>query len=240
MFIIANWVTQPFTVQLSLVSFRTAVETLGKLCECLDLREYAARMIHPLMRILDTAPELHTAAMDTLTAIVTQMGRDYLIFVPAVYKVGVMFLQRVFFKNIKNSFATFQFNFSFSIICDCYNNESFNNNTIYCICYVDLFVIQIKHLSFVLQVLAKSKISHQKYDCVVTRIQKGGFSLEFNNELQRKRQQMKSSVEEDESAAVSDRTRKLHVSANNLQKVNCDLKPIQSYHCKLAKNHVQR
>ena len=31
---------------------------------------------------------------------------------------------------------------------------------------------------------------------------------------------MKSSVEEDESAAVSDRTRKLHVSANNLQKVN--------------------
>lgn len=51
---------------------------------------------------------------------------------------------------------------------------------------------------------------------------------------------MKSSVEEDESAAVSDRTRKLHVSANNLQKVNCDLNPIQSYHCKLAKNHVQR
>lgn len=95
-----------------MVSFRTAVETLGKLCECLDLREYAARMIHPLMRILDTAPELHTAAMDTLTAIVTQMGRDYLIFVPAVYKVEVMFLQRaalqsVFLKNIKNSFATF-------------------------------------------------------------------------------------------------------------------------------------
>lgn len=79
-----------------MVSFRTAVETLGILCECLDLREYAARMIHPLMRILDTAPELHTAAMNTLTAIVTQMGRDYLIFVPAVYKVGVIFF---FFAN---------------------------------------------------------------------------------------------------------------------------------------------
>ena len=95
-----------------MVSFRTAVETLGILCECLDLREYAARMIHPLMRILDTAPELHTAAMNTLTAIVTQMGRDYLIFVPAVYKVGVIFF---FFLQIaaQQSVQFYQSGFSF-------------------------------------------------------------------------------------------------------------------------------
>lgn len=66
---------------------RAALETLGKLCECVDLREYAARIIHPLIRFLDLSPDLRPVAMNTLTQIVTQMGKNFSIFIPAVYKV---------------------------------------------------------------------------------------------------------------------------------------------------------
>ena len=53
----------------------------------MDLREYAARMIHPLIRVLDTSPELRPVAMNTLTAIASQMGSKFCIFIPAVFKV---------------------------------------------------------------------------------------------------------------------------------------------------------
>lgn len=66
---------------------RAALETLGNLCNSVDLREYAACIIHPLIRVLDTSPELRLSAMNTLTAIVTQMGKKFTIFIPAVNKV---------------------------------------------------------------------------------------------------------------------------------------------------------
>ena len=40
-------------------------------------------------RCLDTTPELRPAAMDTLAAIVAQLGKKYVIFVPLVRKVLV-------------------------------------------------------------------------------------------------------------------------------------------------------
>ena len=44
------------------------------------------RIIHPLVRCLDT-PELRMTAMDTLTALVYQLGKKYKIFIPMVDKV---------------------------------------------------------------------------------------------------------------------------------------------------------
>ena len=44
------------------------------------------RIIHPLVRCLDT-PDLRMPAMDTLTALVYQLGKKYKIFIPMVDKV---------------------------------------------------------------------------------------------------------------------------------------------------------
>ena len=63
------------------------METVDKLSDSVDLTEYASRIIHPLVRVLDTTPELRYTAMDTLSAIVVQMGRRYEIFIPMVNKV---------------------------------------------------------------------------------------------------------------------------------------------------------
>ncbi|XP_012554042.1 serine/threonine-protein kinase mTOR isoform X1 [Hydra vulgaris] len=64
-----------------------ALETLEKLCDCADLREFSARIIHPIIRVLDNFPELRPAAMKTLAAIASQMGKSFSIFAPAVSKV---------------------------------------------------------------------------------------------------------------------------------------------------------
>jgi len=66
---------------------KASLTTLEKLCENVDLREFSARIIHPLIRVLEKEQELRQPAMNTLTAIVTQMGRSYQMFIPAVYKV---------------------------------------------------------------------------------------------------------------------------------------------------------
>lgn len=66
---------------------KTALETIHILTENLDLTEYAAKMIHPLVRVLDNEPQLQSAAMDTLCAIASQLGTTYQIFIPTVQKV---------------------------------------------------------------------------------------------------------------------------------------------------------
>nr|QGN03465.1 target of rapamycin [Ixodes ricinus] len=65
----------------------TALETIDVLSESLDFSEFAARIIHPLVRTLDTTPELRSQAMNTLCAMVVQLGKKYKIFVPLVSKV---------------------------------------------------------------------------------------------------------------------------------------------------------
>ena len=64
-----------------------ALECVDHLSEHLDFSEYASRIIHPLVRCLDTTPELRTPAMDTLSALVIQLGKKYTIFIPMVHKV---------------------------------------------------------------------------------------------------------------------------------------------------------
>ena len=79
------------------------METLTKLCDSVDLREYAACIVHPLIRVIDTSPELRGVAMNTLTAIVTQMGKNFTIFIPAVFKVCV-YVGQIFWHLMKITF----------------------------------------------------------------------------------------------------------------------------------------
>ena len=66
---------------------KQALETIERLTEVLDFSDFASRIIHPLVRCLETTPELRMTAMDTLSALVYQLGKKYLIFVPMVHKI---------------------------------------------------------------------------------------------------------------------------------------------------------
>ena len=63
------------------------METIDRMTDSLDLTDYASRIIHPIVRTLDQCPDLRTSAMDTLSALVVQLGRKYHIFIPMVDKV---------------------------------------------------------------------------------------------------------------------------------------------------------
>lgn len=54
---------------------RVALETLDRLTESLDFTDYASRIIHPIVRTLDSTPELRSTAMDTLSSLVFQLGK---------------------------------------------------------------------------------------------------------------------------------------------------------------------
>ena len=66
---------------------RCALETLERLSESLDLTDLASRIVHPIVRSLDATPELRNPAMDTLCALVYQLGKRYSTFIPTVNKV---------------------------------------------------------------------------------------------------------------------------------------------------------
>ncbi|GAA93365.1 uncharacterized protein L969DRAFT_91224 [Mixia osmundae IAM 14324] len=66
---------------------KAAIQTAGILCRKINFADYASRIIHPLARILTSAPtELKIAAMDALCALVAQIGADYASFIPMVNK----------------------------------------------------------------------------------------------------------------------------------------------------------
>jgi len=66
---------------------RIALESIDKFTDTLDLTDYASRIIHPLVRTLDTTPELQSVAMDALASLVAQLNRKYEIFIPMVNRV---------------------------------------------------------------------------------------------------------------------------------------------------------
>lgn len=66
---------------------REALKTVTHLAPILDFSDFISRVVHPLVRTLDTNPELRETAMGTLTALVRQLGKKYNIFVPLVQKV---------------------------------------------------------------------------------------------------------------------------------------------------------
>ncbi|KAI1406854.1 FAT-domain-containing protein [Hypoxylon sp. FL1857] len=67
---------------------KSAIETVGKISRQVNLNDYAAKIIHPLTRILASGESsLRVAALDTLCALIQQLGRDYLHFIGTVTKV---------------------------------------------------------------------------------------------------------------------------------------------------------
>ncbi|KAL2265936.1 hypothetical protein VTJ83DRAFT_5288 [Remersonia thermophila] len=60
---------------------KSSIETIGKLSGMVNLNDYASKIIHPLTRVLASQePSLRVAALDTLCALMLQLGRDYLHF----------------------------------------------------------------------------------------------------------------------------------------------------------------
>lgn len=65
-----------------------AIDTIGKISRQVNLNDFAAKIIHPLTRILETGePSLRMTALDTLCALIQQLGKDYLHFMGTVNKV---------------------------------------------------------------------------------------------------------------------------------------------------------
>lgn len=72
---------------------KQGIQTMCHLRKKVDFADHASRIIHPLARVLSQPhPELRTAAMDTLCALVLQMESDYAVFVPTINKVGIEML----------------------------------------------------------------------------------------------------------------------------------------------------
>ena len=74
-------------ILISSFSPSTALETIDRLSDTLDFTDFASRIIHPLVRTLDSSPDLRNVAMDTLSSLVLQLGKKYQIFIPMVNKV---------------------------------------------------------------------------------------------------------------------------------------------------------
>jgi len=67
---------------------KRAIQTIAHLSQRVNFSDHASRIIHPLARVLDSPNnELRQAVMDTLCAIVIQLGSDFAVFVPMVNKV---------------------------------------------------------------------------------------------------------------------------------------------------------
>ncbi|KAI9699935.1 MAG: phosphatidylinositol kinase- protein kinase tor1 [Bogoriella megaspora] len=67
---------------------QSAIETLGKLSKQVNISEFATKIIHPLSRIL-AGPDatLKQTALDTICALIFQLGADYMHFVPTIDKI---------------------------------------------------------------------------------------------------------------------------------------------------------
>ncbi|TID24911.1 60S ribosomal protein [Venturia nashicola] len=67
---------------------KQAIETLGRLSRQVNISEFAARIIHPLARVLSGSDiSLKQTALDTLCALIFQLGPDYIHFVPTINKI---------------------------------------------------------------------------------------------------------------------------------------------------------
>jgi FKBP12-rapamycin complex-associated protein len=67
---------------------KSAIETIGKISRQVNLNDFASKIIHPLARVLaGNDITLRVAALDTLCALIFQLGKDYLHFVGTINKV---------------------------------------------------------------------------------------------------------------------------------------------------------
>jgi len=67
---------------------KKAIQTIAHLSLRVNFSDHASRIVHPLIRVLEgNNNELRQAVMDTLCALVVQLGSDFAIFVPTINKV---------------------------------------------------------------------------------------------------------------------------------------------------------
>lgn len=67
---------------------KSAIEAIGKISRMVNLNDYASKIVHPLTRVISSGDvSLRVAALDTLCALIGQLGKDYLHFMPTVNKV---------------------------------------------------------------------------------------------------------------------------------------------------------
>ena len=64
-----------------------SLDAIDHLSSCLDFSEYAGRIIHPLVRVIDNCPEVRPSAMETLSSLALQLGNKFKIFIPMIDKV---------------------------------------------------------------------------------------------------------------------------------------------------------
>jgi FKBP12-rapamycin complex-associated protein len=68
---------------------KIAMETVARLSRKVNISDHASRIVHPLSRVLMTGTlELKMTALDTLCALVFQLGHDYAHFIPMINKVS--------------------------------------------------------------------------------------------------------------------------------------------------------
>ncbi|KZV96365.1 FAT-domain-containing protein [Exidia glandulosa HHB12029] len=66
---------------------KTAVQTINGLSRRMDLSDHVSRLVHPLARSLSIdSQELRTSIMDTLCALLLQLGSDFSVFIPLITK----------------------------------------------------------------------------------------------------------------------------------------------------------
>ncbi|XP_041981966.1 serine/threonine-protein kinase mTOR [Aricia agestis] len=85
---------------------KVAMETVDYLSDSLNYSELSSRIIHPIVRSLDTCYALRNTAMDTLCALIVQLERRYIDFIPLVQKVIVK--HRIQHQNYEKLLAKIQ------------------------------------------------------------------------------------------------------------------------------------
>ncbi|EIW79336.1 atypical PIKK FRAP protein kinase [Coniophora puteana RWD-64-598 SS2] len=66
---------------------KKAIQTIAHLSQRVNFSDHASRIVHPLVRVLDgQSNELRQASMDTLCAVMIQLGSDFAIFIPTINK----------------------------------------------------------------------------------------------------------------------------------------------------------
>ncbi|XP_053611167.1 serine/threonine-protein kinase mTOR isoform X2 [Plodia interpunctella] len=92
---------------------KIAMETVDYLSDSLNYNELVSRIIHPLVRSLDSCPALRPTAMDTLCALIVPLGRKYNDFIPLVQKIIVK--HKIQHQNYEQILAKLQSNQNFAL-----------------------------------------------------------------------------------------------------------------------------
>ena len=67
---------------------KRAIQTIEGLSKRVNFSDFSSRIIHPFVRVLNQPNnELRMAVVDTLCALVIQLGADYAVFIPMIQKV---------------------------------------------------------------------------------------------------------------------------------------------------------